>query len=197
MYQQIAAQANEQVVKADRTGINFIMFPVNSWAFWYSGVILGRACVPHLIRPPREKHSCAPSIANDFLAAVTPHVHMLFPPSNPSDSGCLERCSNCPINTPYVNCIMPRKQEEKTSNRHNRPLLLLPRIICHRINTDDDTGWQQSGWYHLSSGATKGGSIYDMWRATLAISPTIPQLNGGKSELRDLWGIPLFIQKAV
>lgn len=75
---------------------------------------------------------------------------------NPSDPSCLERCNNCPINTHYVNCIMPRKEEAKTSNRHNLPLLPHPGLICHWINTNDDTRWQRTGWYHLSSRATKG-----------------------------------------
>lgn len=111
-------------------------------------------------------------------------MHTCFSFSNPSDQSCLKCCSNCPINTPYVNCIMPRKQEDKTSNRHNQPLLLPLGLICHWINTDDDTRWQQTGWYHLSSRATKGASVYDMWWATLTVSLTIRQcvqLKGGRA----------------
>lgn len=112
------------------------------------------------------------------------HMYTCFSFSNLSDQSCLKCCSNCPINTPYVNCIMPRKQEDKTSNRHNQPLLLPLGLICHWINTDNDTRWQQTGWYHLSSRATKGASVYDMWRATLTVSLTILQcvrLTGGRA----------------
>lgn len=138
------------------------MFPVNSRAFLIcchypaEGV-----CTLHLIRPPCEKHSCAPSIANDFLDSATslpppthPRTHAPTPTPPPpalTDPSCLKCCSNCPIDTPYVNCITARKQEEKTSNRHNQPLQLLRRLICQGINTDDDTARQQRGRYHLSS----------------------------------------------
>ncbi len=65
-------------LKWEEAGINFIMFPVNSLLFLYSSVILGRACVSHLIKPPCKRCSCTPSIQRDLHTAITPQVHMLF-----------------------------------------------------------------------------------------------------------------------
>lgn len=104
--------------------------------------------------------------------------------SNPTDLSCLECCNNCLINKPYVNCIMPRKQEATTSNRQNLPSPPSSRLICHRINTNDDTGWQRSRWYHLSSGTAKGAAACDMWRPTLVVSVCSlcrVQLTGGRT----------------
>lgn len=123
--------------------------------------------------------------------------------SNPSDPSCLKCCNNCPINTPYVNCIMPRKQEPKTRNRHNLPLLLPLGLICHWINTNDDTRWQRTGWYHLSSRATKGASVYDMWllqRTTVTDSATILQcvpLTGGRAGCETSEGALFLSESAV
>ena len=73
------------------------------------------------------------------------HMYTRSHDSSPSDPSCLKCCNNCPINTPYVNCIMPRKQEAKTRNRHNLTPLLLPRGShlspnqyqqWHRMTTD-------------------------------------------------------------
>lgn len=120
--------------------------------------------------------------------------------SNPSDPGSLKCCNNCPINIPDVNCITPRKQEAKTSNRHNLLFLLPLRLICHWINTNDDTRWQRTGWYHLSSRATDGATVYDMRRAPLTASVNIlqcVQLTGAKAECETSEGSLVHSESAV
>lgn len=144
----------------EKTGINFIMFPVNPLVSWYYTVILGRACVPHLSKALCKRNNCASSIQNNFPTTTTSHVHILLRPSDPS---CFKCCSNSSVNILYVNCIMPRKQEAKMRNRQNLSLLLPLGLICHCFSSNDDTRWQQAGWYHLSSRATKGARVYNMW----------------------------------
>lgn len=144
----------------EETGINFIMFPVNHWVSWCYSVILGRACVPHL-----SKALCKWVIVLHRHKTIFPPLqHQVYTPySDLVTLCCFKCCCNSPVNTIYVNCIMPRKQEAKMRNRHSLSLLLPLGLICHCFSSNDDTRWQRAGWYHLSSRASKGARVYNIW----------------------------------
>lgn len=94
-------------LRRGKAGINFIMFPVNHLRWRYSIVILGKAFIS------TEQYSHWNNTTCSFSCTF--------------DLSSLKCCNNCPINTPYVNYIMPRKWEAKTRNRCNFPMLFAPR----------------------------------------------------------------------